>query len=308
MRLSVTSRRPGGVGQPPASLRGTMERGSTGQTRSGNPPPACGAACARVRRSRFGVWPHGKARSAQPVGSECAFPSRRDRRMRLSVRVPAQNALFRRVRLSSPGQMSGRLTEKRTLPPAPHGKMHSATYISRKGAFCGRVVTEKYILYPVTHGKAHSAIPRSRRLRLSVTSRRPGGVVQPPRQAAGHYGECLNWANALEQPPARLRGGLRECPQISVRSLTSRKSALCSRRNRNSVHKCPKTAPRGRFRRSVYTLCPHGRSRDRVVGPRVPQRRRPMAPVMPGYLDLRPTLPGRRHICAARRSSRHSLP
>ena len=38
----------------------------------------------------------------------------------------------------------------------------------------------------------------------------------PPRQAAGHYGECLNWANALEQPPARLRGGLRECPQISV--------------------------------------------------------------------------------------------
>ena len=38
----------------------------------------------------------------------------------------------------------------------------------------------------------------------------------PPRQAAGHYGECLNWANALEQPPASLRGGLREGPQISV--------------------------------------------------------------------------------------------
>ena len=102
-------------GNPPARLRGTMENASTGQMRSSNPPPACGAACARVRRSRFGVWPHGKAHSAQPVGSECAFPSRRDRRMRLSVRVPAQNALFRRVRLSSPGQTSKSLTGKRTL-------------------------------------------------------------------------------------------------------------------------------------------------------------------------------------------------
>ena len=64
-------------------------------------------------------------------------------------------------------------------------------------------------------------------MRLSVTSRRPGGVGQPPRQAAGHYGEWLNWANALEQPPARLRGGLREGPQISVWSLASRKGALC---------------------------------------------------------------------------------
>ena len=29
-------------GNPPASLRGTMENASTGQTRSSNPPPACG--------------------------------------------------------------------------------------------------------------------------------------------------------------------------------------------------------------------------------------------------------------------------
>ena len=34
----------------------------------------------------------------------------------------------------------------------------------------------------------------------------------------------------------------------------------------------------------------------------------PMAPVMPRRSDLRPTPPGRRHICAARRSSRRSLP
>ena len=65
------------------------------------------------------------------------------------------------------------------------------------------------------------------RMRFSVTSRRPGGVGQPPRQAAGHYGECLNWANALEQPPARLRGGLRGGSQVSAWSLASRKGALC---------------------------------------------------------------------------------
>ena len=182
-----------------------MGNGPTGQTRSSNPPPACGAACARVRRSRFGVWPHGKAHSARPVGSDCAFPSRRDRRMRLSVRVPAQNALFRRVRLSSPGQTWRHLTEKRTLQPTSHGKAHSATCVSRKAALCP------------TGGF---------RMRFSVTSRRPG-CGAAPRQAAGHYGKRPNWANALEQPPASLRGGLRECPQISVRSLASRKGALC---------------------------------------------------------------------------------
>ena len=37
---------------------------------------------------------------------------------------------------------------------------------------------------------------------------RPGDAgPNPPRQPAGHYGKWLNWANALEQPPARLRGG-----------------------------------------------------------------------------------------------------
>ena len=44
---------------------------------------------------------------------------------------------------------------------------------------------------------------------------------------------------------------------------------------RNSVHKCPKTAPRDRFRRSVYTLLhPHDRSRDRAEL-RVPRHQRP---------------------------------
>ena len=99
---------------------------------------------------------------------------------------------------------------------------------------------------------------------------------------------------------------------------------------RNSVHKCPRTAPRGRFRQSVYTpapstaaratrrnrasqqctqmpqngaespfrpICvhscaPHDRSRNRA-GLQVPRRRRPHGPVTPGRSDLRPTPPGR---------------
>ena len=72
-------------GNPPARLRGTMENASTGQMRSSNPPPGCGAGCAGVRRSRLGVWSHGKVHSAQPVGF----------RMRFSVRVRTQNAVFR---------------------------------------------------------------------------------------------------------------------------------------------------------------------------------------------------------------------
>ena len=130
---------------------------------------------------------------------------------------------------------------------------------SRKGALCTRpsiAARPKSAFCPSASPKTAVWLVRGHRVRLSVTLRRPGSVGQPP---------------------ARLRGGLHECPQISVRSLASRKSALCRRRNHNSVHKCPKTAPRGRFRRSVYTLCPHGRSCDRV-GPRVPQRQRPYGP------------------------------
>ena len=55
----------------------------------------------------------------------------------------------------------------------------------------------------------------------------PGRCGATPRQAAGHYGEWLNWANALEQPPASLRGGLRGGSANLGLSLTSRKGALC---------------------------------------------------------------------------------
>ena len=86
-------------------------------------------------------------------------------------------------------------------------------------------------------GKARCVIPRQAKLRLSVRRRgqnalfhhvaAPGRCGATPRQAAGHYGECLNWANVLEQPPAKLRGGLRGGPQISAWRLASRKGAVC---------------------------------------------------------------------------------
>ena len=83
----------------------------------------------------------------------------------------------------------------------------------------------------------HGGIAWAPRVRLSVSHRTQNApfrdVAAPrrcgttPRQAAGHYGKRPNWANALEQPPASLRGGLRQGLQISVRSLASRKGALC---------------------------------------------------------------------------------
>ena len=99
-----------------------------------------------------------------------------------------QSALFRRMRLSSPGQTWRHLTEKRILQPAPHGKAHSARQqsprvrlsvrvrprvrfsvecafphlrkrgaASRKSAFCADGLTEKRSLQPAPHGKAQSA-------------------------------------------------------------------------------------------------------------------------------------------------------
>ena len=88
----------------------------------------------------------------------------------------------------------------------PHGKVHSGLIDSRKSALCDPQIAQTAPFRDVAA---------------------PGRCRTTPRQAAGHYGKRPNWANALEQPPASLRGGLRQGPQISVRSLASRKGALC---------------------------------------------------------------------------------
>ncbi len=58
------------------------------------------------------------------------------RRLRLSVRVRAQNAPFRRVRFSSPAQTRSHLTQRRILRRRPRVKAQSAPVTSRKSAFC----------------------------------------------------------------------------------------------------------------------------------------------------------------------------
>ncbi len=74
----------------------------------------------------------------QPSHGKPQFGWSGARRMRLSVRTHAQNALFRRMRFSSPAQTSSHLTEKRILPRPPHGKAHSGPAASRKSALCSR--------------------------------------------------------------------------------------------------------------------------------------------------------------------------
>ena len=69
-------------------------------------------------------------------------------------------------------------------------------------------------------------------------------------------------ATVYTNVPKRLRGTI--FGDLCTLLRPHRPPARASRRN--SVHKCPETAPRGRFRRSVYTIAspciPTGRPRD----------------------------------------------
>ena len=81
--------------------------------------------------------------------------------MRFSVRDRAQNALFRRVRFSSPAQTRRHLTQRRILCRRPHVKAHSGgVTLTQKRILhrrCHRDVTERRILDGRRHGKAHFA-------------------------------------------------------------------------------------------------------------------------------------------------------
>ena len=78
---------------------------------------------------------------------------------------------------------------------------------SRKGAVCSPHVAQNALFRYIAAREAWGATPR---------------------QPAGHYEKWPNWANALGQPPARLRGGLRQGPQASAWPDASRKGAVCS--------------------------------------------------------------------------------
>ena len=76
---------------------------------------------------------------------------------------------------------------------------------SRKGAVCSPHVAQNALFRYIAAREAWGATPR---------------------QPAGHYEKWPNWANALGQPPARLRGGLRQGPQASAWPDASRKGAV----------------------------------------------------------------------------------
>ena len=105
-----------------------------------------------MERRTLSVGPHAKAHSA------CRQPPR----VRLSVRVCSQSALFRRMRLFSPGQMSRCLTQKRTLSPSSHGKAHSGSPlyplrpdVSRKDALWRGVCRSHRLLHLTLMERQH---------------------------------------------------------------------------------------------------------------------------------------------------------
>ena len=90
-----------------------------------------------------------------------------------------------------------------------------------------------------------------------VAAREAWGAT--PRQPAGHYEKWPNWANALEQPPARLRGGCARAAPAGEPGRTERRSG--------SVHKSAKTASRRWFGAFVYTVASELRWVTRVSQP-----------------------------------------
>ena len=78
------------------------------------------------------------------------------------------------------------------IPAAdPFVQNNSTEHTPQRGAACGSYVAQIALFRHITAREARDQIAR---------------------QPAGHYGKWPNWANALEQPPARLRGGVAPGP------------------------------------------------------------------------------------------------
>ena len=72
---------------------------------------------------------------------------------------------------------------------------------SHRSSFCSNNLTE----HTPQRGAACGSYVAQTALFRHITAREARD--QTARQPAGHYGKWPNWANALEQPPASLRGG-----------------------------------------------------------------------------------------------------
>ena len=138
---------------------------------------------------------HGKAHFACGAHQKAHSACGRSRRVRLSVRARAQNALFRRVCFSLPAQTWSHLTQRRILRRRSHGKAHSVPAMP-----------------PRRDGKAHSAQHGSRRLRLFVRRRAgirpsagPRATPAPsPRGLGDRHARAV--AHGSPQPGAGPRG------------------------------------------------------------------------------------------------------
>ena len=126
--------RPGGVGLRPERSGIT---GAMGPSTSWDPWPRPVARAAVGMQECTQIGENGL--SAQPPLACRVRPLvtsrwRRWCKMRFSVRGRTQNALFRRVRFSSPAQTWSHLTQRRILRRRPHVKAQSAPATSRKSA------------------------------------------------------------------------------------------------------------------------------------------------------------------------------
>ena len=114
-----------------------------------------------TERRTLGGRRHGKAHFACGPRQRAHSACERSRRVHFSVTCRLQNAFFRRVRFSSPGQTRRRPTEKRILDSRGHGKAHSVC---------------------ASHQKAHSVCGQPRTLRLSVRSDAQSAVLREVRR------------------------------------------------------------------------------------------------------------------------------
>ena len=94
----------------------------------------------------------------------------------VAVASLVQNALFRRVRFSSPAQTWSHLTQRRILRRRSHVKAQSAPATSRKGALCATARMQNALF-----GEAHTQNALFResdtpRMRLSVSCRLQSGA------------------------------------------------------------------------------------------------------------------------------------
>ena len=146
--------------------------------------------------------------------------------MRLLVTSRPQNALFRRVRFSSPAQTPIRLTQKCTLAVGPHGKAHSVPGASRKDPRVRLSVRTSYRMrFSVQHGLQNAPF---RRMRFSSPAQTPIRLTQKCTLAVGPHAKAHSDPGASRKSafwprPLTQRRILRACRHQRTRSVSPRR-------------------------------------------------------------------------------------